>query len=83
MGCHLKAHLECLQHHLDTIQPFSRHNQPLLHHDNFLAHLKDHELVSQRNNFNQQQNLAGKMLQGMGIRPHYTIFPMTNTVQMM
>ena len=45
-GRHLRAHLECLQHRLVTIQSIGRHRPPPLHTDKFLAHLGDLPLGS-------------------------------------
>jgi len=83
MGCHLQAHLKCLQHGLKTIRSFGRHCPPLLHQDNFSAHLGDPLLASHRNDFTRLQNRRGQMLQGLRIWPHYQRFPMVNMMQIM
>ena len=46
MGRHLQAHLECLQHRLETIQSFGRPLPLPLLQDNFLAHLEEPTLSS-------------------------------------
>jgi hypothetical protein len=46
-GRHVQVHLKCLQHRVQTIQSIGRHHPPLLHTDNFLAHLGDLPLASQ------------------------------------
>jgi len=79
-GHHLQAHLECLQHHLKTIQSFSRPLPPQLLMDNFLAHLEDPPLAFQRNDSSQLWIRAGRMLQGLRTCPHYQRFLMTNSM---
>ena len=56
MGRHLQAHLECLQHRLETIQSFGRPLLLPLLQDKFPAHLVDPPLGSQRNIFSRLQN---------------------------
>jgi hypothetical protein len=51
IGRHLQAHLECIQHHLETILSFGELHPPLRHQDNFPAHLGDPPLASHRNDF--------------------------------
>ena len=47
MGRQLQAHLECLQHCLETIQSFGRPLRPPLHLDNLPVHLRDPPLTFQ------------------------------------
>jgi len=51
MGRHLQAHLECLQHCLQTIQSFGQTLSLLQLQDNVPACLVDPPLASQRNDF--------------------------------
>jgi len=83
MGRHPQAHLECLQHRLETIQSFAQHLPFPLLQDNFLAHLVDPPLASQRNDFRWLRNRGGPMLPGLPICPHCHILPMTNTLEIM
>jgi hypothetical protein len=46
-GRHLQAHIECLQHRLQTMQSTGQHCPPLLHTDNFPAYLGDLQFASQ------------------------------------
>jgi hypothetical protein len=83
MGRHLQAHLECLQHGLETIQSFGRPLPLPLLQDNFLAHLVDPPLASQRNDFSRLRNRAGEMLPPLPICPHCQRFPITDTMNNM
>jgi len=78
---HLQAHLECLQHHLDTIQSFGRPLRPLLHKDNFPAHLEDHPFTSQWNDFSCMRNHRRWMLPGLRICPYHRRYSKTNMMQ--
>jgi len=83
IGHHLQAHLECLQHCLETIQSFG---QPLPLpplQDNFLAPLLDPPLGSQQDYFSRLRNSGGQMLPKLPISPHYLRFCMTNMMQIM
>jgi hypothetical protein len=64
MGHHLHAHLKCLQHSMETIQSFGRPHPLPLHQDNFLIHLVDPPLASQRNDFCRLWNSSRQMLAG-------------------
>ena len=81
MGHHLQAHLGCIQHRLETLQSFGWYRPPLLPEDNLAAHPGYTLSASQRNNISWMRNHAGQMLQGLPICPHYQIFLMTNTMQ--
>ena len=83
MGRHLQAHLECLQHRLETIQSFGRPLPPQQLQDNFPVHRVDPPFGSQRNDFSLLQNRGGQMLPGLPICPHCQIFPMTDTMEIM
>ena len=83
MGRHLEAHLEVLQHRLETIQSFGCHHPRLLHQDNCPAHLGDPPLASQQTDFSRLWNRGGQMMQGFPICPHYQPYPMTNTMNSM
>jgi len=83
LGHHLQAHLECLQHRLESIQSFGRPLPPPLQQDNFPANVGDPPFTSQRNDFRSVRNRTGQMLQGLPICPHYQICPITNTMQIM
>jgi len=50
---------------------------------NFPAHLVDHPLASQQNDFSRLQYSAGLMLPGLPIWPYSQRFHMTNTMQIM
>jgi hypothetical protein len=54
-----------LQHCLDTFHSFGRPVPPQLHTDSFPAHRGDPPLASIQNDFSQQRNRAGQMLQGL------------------
>ena len=82
-GCHLQAHLGCLQHRLETFQSFGQPLPPLLHTDDFPAHLGDPQLASQQTDFSPQRNRVGQMLQGLRTCPHYQRFLMMNSMQIM
>jgi len=82
-GGDLQAHLECLQHHLETFQSFCRHLPPLLQMGKFLAHLGDPQLASQQNDFSRLWNSAGPMLPGLLICHNCQRFSMTNSMQTM
>jgi len=82
-GHHLQGHLKSLQHRLESFHLFRRQLPPLLHMDNFPAHLEDAPLASQRNDFSQLRNWAGQMMQGLRICPHYQRVLMTSSMQMM
>jgi len=82
-GCHLQAHLACLQHSLETFQSFGRPLPPQLHMDNFQVHLGDPAWASRRNDFSWQRNRAGQMLQGLQTCPHYQRYVMTNSMHSM
>ena len=80
---HLQSHLECLQHRVITIQSLGRDLPPLQHQNNLPAHLRNPPLGVLRNNFNWRRIRAGQMSPGLLISPHWHIFPMTNTIQIM
>jgi len=71
MGRHLQVHLEWLQHSFKTIPSFGRPLPPLLHQDNFPAHLRGPPLASQRNDVLRLRNRARLTLQGLRIWLHY------------
>jgi hypothetical protein len=64
MGHHHHAHLNCLQHTMETIQSFGRPHPLPLHQDNLLTHLVDPPLASQRNDFCRLWNSSRQMLAG-------------------
>jgi len=80
---HLQAHLNCLQHRLETIQSFGWYVPPLQRQYSFPAHLGDPQIATQRNDFSWQRICAGQMFQGLLICPHYQIFPIMNMMQNM
>jgi len=81
MGYHLHEHLQCLQHRLETILSVGRLRPLLLHQDNFVAHLADPLLPSQRNDFSRLQNRGEQLFQGLPICLHYQRFPMPHTMK--
>jgi len=82
-GCHLQAHLQCLQHQLESIASSGRHRPQLLHTDKLPAHLGDHPLSFQQNDFSRQCNCARQMWHGLRICLHYQIVLMANSMQML
>jgi len=77
------AHLKCLQHWLETIQSIGRHHPPQLHTDNFPPHLGDLPFATHKHDLSRQRNRAGERGQGLPSCPHYQIFLMTNSIQML
>jgi hypothetical protein len=51
MGHHLQEHLKCLQQYLEAIQSLSQHLLPVLHKDNFPAHLGDPPICLRKKHF--------------------------------
>jgi len=56
---------------------------PRLHTDKFPVDLGDFQLASQRNDFCLLRNHVVRMFQGLQICPHYQIFPMINSMQIL
>jgi len=79
-GHHLLAHLECLRNRLETIQSFSRYLPPLVHTDNFPAHLGDPPISSQFDDISRLRNCAGQRLEGLLIYSKYQGMLRTNSI---
>jgi hypothetical protein len=68
-GLHLQAHVECLQHHLETIESLSQPIPSQLLTDNFPVHWEDPPLPFERTDFSRRRNQAGQVLQGLRTGP--------------